>query len=291
MSGKALTLNKNIYSNWSDNVMSYLNGIKDFEVLKPDEEIALFDKIKNGTEEESDAARQKLIECNQRFVYSLAKQYAKGNEIGDLIGEATYGMNEAIDRFDPTKGMRFLSYAVWYMRRAIVSYITNDGTMVRSANKQKLMGALPKAKEKFVQENHRDPLPEELIEILQNDFNIKIKEESDLYDLTMVSISDTMVGDETSPSPIQVEYDTYTATRNEYEDEMDSEANTYLVNALLSVCTEKEQTIMRMLYGIGYDDPVSPEDVAEYFGMTATRILQIKKNIIKKMQKAALQMR
>ena len=87
------------------------------------------------------------------------------------------------------------------------------------------------------------------------------------------------------------EFEGATASRNDYETVMDNEANSYLVDRLLSVCNEKERKIMKALYGIGQDNPTSPEDVAEMFGMTTTRILQIKKNLIKKMQKAALQMK
>ena len=163
--------------------------------------------------------------------------------------------------------------------------------MVRSANKQKLMGILPKTKERFFQENQREATPEEIIEILDKEYNIKIKENEDVYDLTLSSISDTMVGENDSPSPSQIEFETSTASRNDYEAQMDAEDNSYLVERLLSVCTEKEREMMKMLYGIGYNGPVSVEDVAEHFGMTKTRVLQLKKNIIKKMQKASLQIR
>ena len=271
--------------------MSYLNSIRKFEVLTPEEEVEVFEKIKNGTPEESVAARQKLWECNQRFIYSVAKQYAKGKDIMDLIEECNVGLNDAIDRFDTTKGMRFLSYAVWYIRRKVVSYITNDGEMVRSTNKQKLMGILPKVKEKFFQENQRDATPEEIIEILDKEYGIKIKENEDVYDMCMSSISETMVGDNDAPSPAQLEFESYTASRNDYEDTIEAESNEYLVNKLLSVCTEKEQGVIKMLYGIGYDGPMSPEDVADAYGMTKTRVLQLKKSIIKKMQKAALQVK
>jgi RNA polymerase primary sigma factor len=288
---KALTLDRTIYSNWSDDVMFYLNNIRKFEVLSPEEEVAVFEKIKYGTPEESEAARKKIWESNQRFVYSVAKQYAKGNEIMDLIEECNIGLNDAIDKFDTTKGMKFISYAVWYIRRAVVAHITNNGAIVRSANKQKLMGILPRIKEKFYQENHRDATPDEIIELLEKDFDVKIKESEDVFDMSVSSISDTMVGDNDSPSPSQIEYETSTASYNEYEDQIESESKEYLVERLLSVCTEKERGIMKMLYGIGYDRAFSPEDVAEVFGMTKTRILQIKKNLIKKMQKAALQMK
>lgn len=288
---KALTLSKTVRSNWDEDVMFYLNNIRGFEVLSPDEEVAVFEKIKNGTEEEKTKARQLIMECNQRFVYSLAKEYAKGKDVMDIVQTATVGMEKAIDKFDITLGTRFMSFAVWYMRREILMSFNGESQMVRTANKQKLMGALPKIKEKFFQENQRDPQPEEIIEILDKEYNIKIKETEDTYDLTVSSISDTMVGDSDAPSPTQLEYDVQTASRNEYEDEIDREANSYLVDRLLSVCTEKEQKIMRMLYGIGYENPFSPEDVAEYFGMTKTRIMQIKKNLIKKMQKASMQMR
>lgn len=288
---KALTLSRTVYSNWSDDVMSYLNSIRKFEVLTPEEETKIFDTIKNGTPEESIAARQKLWVCNQRFIYAVAKQYAKGNDIMDLIDECNVGLNDAIDRFDPSKGVRFYSYAVWYIRRKVVSYITNDGEMVRSTNKQKLMGILPKVKEKFFQENQREATPEEVIEILDKDYDIKIKENEDVYDMSISSISDTMIGENDSPSPSQLEFESYTASRNAYEDQMEAEANEYLVNKLLSVCNEKEQGVIKMLYGIGYDNPLSPEDVADAYGMTKTRILQLRKNIIKKMQKAALQVK
>lgn len=288
---KTLTLSKSIYSNWSGNVMSYLNDIRKYDVLEPDEEVATFEIIKNGTEEESIAARQKIMMSNQRFVYSVAKEYAKGNDIMDIINEGNRGMNEAIDRFDTTRGMRFITYAVWYIRRAIVSHITNDGSMVRSTNKQKLMGILPRVKEKFIQENQREPEAFEIIELLDKEYGIKIKENEDVYDMNISSISDTMIGDNDSPSPAQMEFEAFTASNNEYEDVMDAEANEYLVNKLLSVCTEKEQKVIKMLYGIGYDNPISPEDVADSIGMTRTRVLQLKKSIIKKMQKASLQMR
>jgi RNA polymerase primary sigma factor len=288
---KALTLSKTIRSNWDEDVMFYLNNIRGYEVLSPDEEVAVFEKIKNGTEEEKTKARQLIMASNQRFVYSLAKEYAKGKDIMEIVQIATIGMEKAIDKFDVTLGMRFMSYAVWYMRREILQSFNGESQMVRTANKQKLMGALPKIKEKFFQENQRDPQPEEIIEILDKEYNIKIKETEDTYDLTVSSISDTMVGDSDAPSPTQLEYDVQTASRNDYEDEIDREADSYLVDRLLSVCTEKEQKIMRMLYGIGYENPFSPEDVAEYFGMTKTRIMQIKKNLIKKMQKASMQMR
>lgn len=288
---KTLTLSKTIYSNWNDGVMSYLNDIRKYEVLTPDEEVATFEIIKNGNEEEKIKARQKIMLSNQRFIYAVAKEYAKGNEIMDIINEGNKGMNDAIDRFDPTRGMRFISYAVWYIRRAIVSHITNDGAIVRSSNKQKLMGILPKVKETLFQKYGREATPEEVMESLQNDYNIKIKEKEDVYDMCVSSISDTMVGESDSPSPSQMEFEAYTATRNEYEDEMDKESNAYLVDKLLSVCTKKEQEIIKKLYGIGYDNPISPEDVAEEYGMTRTRILQMKKNIIKKMQKASVQIR
>lgn len=285
---KTLTLNRTIYSDWNDNVMSYLNSIRKFEVLTPEEEIAEFTKIKNGTEKEKISARQKIMECNQRFIYAVAKQYVKGNDIMDLINVGNIGMEEAIDRFDITKGMKFITYAVWYIRRAMVSYITNDGTIVRSTNKQKLMGVLPRVKEKLFQENGREATPEEIIESLEKDYNIKIKESEDVYDMCVSSISDTMIGENDSPSPAQIEFETYTASRNDYENKMEKEDNAYLVEKLLSVCSEKERGVIKMLYGIGYDEPIPPEDVAEAYNMTRTRVLQLKKSIIKKMQKAAL---
>ena len=288
---KALTLSKAVYSNWTDDVMFYLNSIRKTHPLTKQEETELFEKIKNGTEEEREKAKSEIILSNQRLVYSIAKEYAKGKDVMDIVNEGNKGWEDAFKKFDPSFGVRFTTYATYYIRRSIVAFFTNNGVMVRSANKQKLVGILPKIREKFFQENNREPLPEEIREILEDEYGVKIKENEDVYDVSVSSISEPMVGDDSTPSPVSLEYDAATAAYNEYEEQIESDANAYLVNHLLSVCDDDERTIIKMLYGIGQDNPSSPEYVAEMFNMTPSKVVQLKKNAIKKMQKASLQIR
>lgn len=283
---KALTLQKTVsYSNWTDGTLNYLNDIRKYEILSAEEEIELFNTIKNGSPEEAAAAREKIIISNQRFVYKIAKTYVKGDDIMDIVNECNIGMIKAMDKYDPRRGIRFLSFAVWYIRREVLSYITNNGTMIRSSNKQKLMGALPKAKESFYQENLREATPEELMEILEKEYGIKIKNEEDLYEVNISSLNSNLVGEEETPSPTAVKLDAITASENEYEEEADSEYLSYMVEGLLSACDEKERTIVKMLYGIDRDSPMPAESVADELSMTATRVNQIHKNALKKMRK------
>lgn len=273
----------------SEDVAIFLNSIRGFDVISAEEELELFSTMKNSTNEaEAEAARKKLIESHQKFVFSVAKKYANAQmPVLDLVDEGNIGLMEAVDKFDATKGTRFLTFAVWYIRRNIGFYIVNHSQAVRSANKQKLINIVPKAKAKFIQENGREPSNEELVEIIEEMSNIKIANKDDVADMNFSSINDIMSGDDNKPTPAQLEFDSATASYNNYEAQMDAEETSATLNALLSICTDKERTLLKMLYGVGYDYPMSPEDVAMELGMTPARVVQVKKNLLVKLRKYA----
>jgi RNA polymerase primary sigma factor len=273
----------------SEDVAIFLNSIRGFDVISAEEELELFSTMKNSTNEaEAEAARKKLIESHQKFVFSVAKKYANAQmPVLDLVDEGNIGLMEAVDKFDATKGTRFLTFAVWYIRRNIGFYIVNHSQAVRSANKQKLINIVPKAKAKFIQENGREPSNEELVEIIEEMSNIKIANKDDVADMNFSSINDIMSGDDNKPTPAQLEFDSATASYNNYEAQMDAEETNATLDTLLSICTDKERTLLKMLYGVGYDYPMSPEDVAMELGMTPARVVQVKKNLLVKLRKYA----
>ena len=130
-----LSVQKNTIVSRTDNINTYLRDIQKYPILTPDEEIELFIQMKNGDKE----ARNKLILCNQRFVFKIAKMYVSGDALLDVVNEGNIGLIKALDEsdFDVTKGMRFLTLAVWYIRREIVSYLTNDINLVKKSNTTK----------------------------------------------------------------------------------------------------------------------------------------------------------
>lgn len=240
---------------------------------------------KNDSRVES--ARKKIVECNQKFVFSIAKKMGSQANVLDLVDEGNIGLIEAIDKFDPTKGTRFLTFAVWYIRRNMGFYITNHSKMVKTANKQKLITMLPKAKAKFIQENGREPYNDELVEMVEKMFGFKVKNTSDVSDLNFSSINEMMSGDDNQPTPAQLEFDATTASYNDYEEEVEREAMAERLETLLSVCTERDRTILKMLYGIGYDAPVPVEEIGEMFNLGPMRVKQVEKNALAKIKKYA----
>lgn len=270
-------------------VLFYLNNIRANEVLSPEEEVELLDKIKNGaTEEERKSARTKLMECHQRFVFSVAKKYANGHNLMDILQEANVGLGKAIDEgnFDPTKGTRFLTYAVWYIRREILSYFTNRASMVKSSNKQKLIGVIPRLTAKFMQENMREPSPDEMLELIQEEGKVRIIDKRDVLELETSSIDETMLDDWTEPSPIQREFTSETSTRNDYEEEMDKEEMSHLISTYLGVCTQQEKDILTRLYGLNGIEQFTADHIAYEMGLSSLRVKQIEKRAIKKIRKA-----
>jgi len=184
---------------------SYLTEIRKYPLLKTEEEIELFYKIKNGDEK----ARETLINCNQRFVFAIAKRYCNSEKVMDLINEGNIGLIDAIDRFDPTKGIRFLSYAVWYIRRSIVYYLMNDNVMIKKTNYSKCNGKINSIKNKYFCENGYMPSDDEIVEMMKNEFDINIVDKSDIFEEEFVTAinQESLFLDENGPEDDKEEDD------------------------------------------------------------------------------------
>lgn len=262
----------------------FLKDINKYNVLSHTEETELAERMKAGDEQ----AREKLISANQRFVYAIAKRYGNDDNVLDLVNEGNKGLMTALDSYDPEKKNRLLSYAVWYITRDILAYLNGENVLIRKTNNTKTVYKIPKIKEKFYAEHNRYPDVDELAEILESEYGLKIKDKTDLLDISTTSIN-TCFDDEDARAFENTPYFTEkTAVDNDYVSEMSEEHNSIISGTLISSLTEKEQTIIKMSFGIGYNKEYTNAEIGEVIGMSGERVRQLRNGAIEKMKKLAV---
>lgn len=267
-------------------IEAYLRSIRKYQPLSQEEENEVFKMYHSNDPVAKKKAIDTLVNANQRFIFSLAKDYAKGDEtkILDYVNEGSIGIINAIDKFDQTRGFKFISFAVWYIRQAMTNYAQTTDLFLRKSNNAKIGNNILKIRTAFFQENHREPTTDEIKEALAKK-GIKIKEDKDLEDVVRNSL-DSVWGDE-STFENNPRYIQHSAIQNEYEKEMDDEDNKSVVGKLLQTLDERSQLVIKQLFGIGYESPVDIEVVAENLGLTPTRVGQIKNAALKKLASVA----
>lgn len=267
-------------------IEAYLRSIRKYQPLSQEEENEVFKMYHSNDPDAKKKAIDTLVNTNQRFIFSLAKDYAKGDEtkILDYVNEGSIGIINAIDKFDQTRGFKFISFAVWYIRQAMTNYAQTTDLFLRKSNNAKIGNNILKIRTAFFQENHREPTTDEIKEALAKK-GIKIKEDKDLEDVVRNSL-DSVWGDE-STFENNPRYIQHSAIQNEYEKEMDDEDNKSVVGKLLQTLDERSQLVIKQLFGIGYESPVDIEVVAENLGLTPTRVGQIKNAALKKLASVA----
>ena len=263
-------------------IEAYLRSIRKYQPLSQEEENEVFKMYHSNDPDAKKKAIDTLVKANQRFIFSLAKEYAKGDEtkVLDYVNEGSIGIINAIDKFDQTRGFKFISFAVWYIRQAMTNYAQTTDLFLRKSNNAKIGNNILKIRTAFFQENHREPTTDEIKEALAKK-GIKIKENKDLEDVVRNSL-DSVWGDE-STFENNPRYIQHSAIQNEYEKEMDDEDNKSVVGKLLQTLDERSQLVIKQLFGIGYESPVDIEVVAENLGLTPTRVGQIKNAALKKL--------
>lgn len=272
------------FINADHSISVYLKEINKYKVLTAAEEADLIKKMRNGDID----ARNHLIAANQRFVYAVAKRYGNDDNVLDLVNEGNIGLMQALDTFDASKGNRFLSYAIWYIRREINAYLNNDNLLIRKTNNTKTVYKLSKIKEKFYADNNRYPDVDEIAAILEAEYGLKIKDKTDLLDISTTSIN-TCFDDEDARAFENTPYFTEkTAVDNDYFPVMDDDFNSAVSGALISSLTEREQTVIKMSFGIGYNKEYTNAEIAEELGMSSERARQLKNGAIEKMKKFAV---
>ena len=272
---RQLKITKSITNRESASLDKYLQEIGREELISVEEEVELAQRIRKGDR----AALEKLTRANLRFVVSVAKQYQnQGLSLPDLINEGNLGLIKAAEKFDETRGFKFISYAVWWIRQSILQALAEQSRIVRlPLNQVGSLNKINKAFSRFEQENERRPSPEELAEEL----DIPIDKITDTIKISgrHISVDAPFVEDEdNSLLDVLVNEDSPVADRSLINESLLTE-----INRALEILSEREREIIKMFFGIGYVE-MTLEEIGDKFGLTRERVRQIKEKASRRLR-------
>lgn len=273
---RQLKITKSITNRESASLDKYLQEIGREELITAEEEVHLAKKIKEGDQR----ALEKLTRANLRFVVSVAKQYQnQGLSLPDLINEGNLGLIKAAKRFDETRGFKFISYAVWWIRQSILQALAEQSRIVRlPLNQVGSLNKINKAYSKLEQEFEREPSAEELAELL---------------DLPIDKVADTMKvsgrhvsmdapfanGEESSLLDVLINHDSPKADSGLIMESLSKE-----IDRALSTLTERERDVVKLFFGIGMNHGLTLEEIGDKFDLTRERVRQIKEKAIRRLR-------
>jgi RNA polymerase primary sigma factor len=273
---RQLKITKSITNRESASLDKYLQEIGREELISAEEEVVLAKKIRDGDQ----SALEKLTKSNLRFVVSVAKQYQnQGLSLPDLINEGNLGLIKAAKRFDETRGFKFISYAVWWIRQSILQALAEQARIVRlPLNQVGSLNKINKAFSKLEQEFERTPSSEEL---------------AGLLDIAEDKVSDTMrvsgrhvsmdapfvQGEENTLLDVLVNNDSPRADTSLIVESLQKE-----IERSLATLTDRERDVVKLFYGIGYNHEYTLEEIGDKFDLTRERVRQIKEKAIKRLK-------
>ncbi|MDA3927508.1 MAG: RNA polymerase sigma factor RpoD/SigA [Prolixibacteraceae bacterium] len=272
---RQLKITKSITNRESASLDKYLQEIGKEELITVEEEVELAQRIKKGDH----AALEKLTRANLRFVVSVAKQYQnQGLSLPDLINEGNLGLIKAAEKFDETRGFKFISYAVWWIRQSILQALAEQSRIVRlPLNQVGSLNKINKAFSKFEQEHERKPSPEELAETLE----LQPEKVADTLKVSgrHISVDAPFVdGEDNSLLDVLPNTDSPSADKALIMESLARE-----IDRALATLTERESDIVRLFFGIGCQD-MTLEEIGERFGLTRERVRQIKEKAIRRLR-------
>ncbi|MEZ4901717.1 MAG: RNA polymerase sigma factor RpoD/SigA [Spirosomataceae bacterium] len=273
---RQLKISKQITNRESQSLDKYLQEIGKVDLLTPDEEVTLAQRIRDGDQQ----ALERLTKANLRFVVSVAKQYQnQGLSLGDLINEGNLGLIKAAQRFDETRGFKFISYAVWWIRQSILQALAEQSRIVRlPLNRVGSLNKISKTFSELEQKFEREPSPEELAEVLEISANevvdtLKISGRHVSMDAPFVQ------GEENSLLDV-------------LENDMEEKPDQGLINdslrkevaRALSTLTQRESDVIALYFGLNGEHPMTLEEIGEKFNLTRERVRQIKEKAIRRLR-------
>ena len=272
---KQLKIMRSITDRSDTALNSYLKDINKIPLLTREEEQKIAIKAHNGDLK----AKEKLVTSNLRFVVSCAKQYqGQGIDLIDLISEGNAALWECVDKYDPTKGFKFISYAVWWIRQAIMHILNEHSRMVRLPRNQILqLHQLNKTAKKFEQQNDRLPSSEELSSIV----NLDESKIDKLYNSdAKVTSYDIQLGEDGESSLIDI---IPNKNADNADANLDLESLSSQITEILELLTDREHDIVKMYFGINCQQ-LTLYEIANKFGLTHERARQIKNMALSKLQ-------
>lgn len=273
---RQLKISKSITNREQGALDKYLADIAKMEMLTPEEEVELAQKIKQGDR----AAQNRLVEANLRFVVSVAKQYQnQGLALADLINEGNVGLIKAAQRFDETKGFKFISYAVWWIRQSILQAVAEQSRVVRlPLNQVGMLGRVKKTASQLEQLYQRKPtvkeiadnldMPEEKVEYVLGINTYTVSMDAPVTDDNDMSLADTLVMDDHKDTDVSLVRETERAA----------------IRHSLAVLSERERTILTLYFGLDADHSCTLEEIGFMLDMTRERVRQVKNKALKKLR-------
>ncbi|HSF45640.1 MAG TPA: RNA polymerase sigma factor RpoD/SigA [Chitinophagaceae bacterium] len=274
---RQLKISKSITNRESQSLEKYLQEIGKVDLITPEEEVKLAIRIKQGDLK----ALDRLTKANLRFVVSVAKQYQnQGLSLPDLINEGNLGLIKAAQRFDETRGFKFISYAVWWIRQSILQALAEQSRIVRlPLNKVGLTNRINKAYQQLEQEYEREPSAEELADLLELD----TEEVAATLGMSARHVSmDSPISEGEDSTLVDVMMNPNAELAD--EDIANKQSLKTEIERSLNTLTERQQEVIRYFFGIGIDHPMSLEDIGERFCLTRERVRQIKDKAINRLR-------
>jgi RNA polymerase primary sigma factor len=277
MSMRQLKITKSITNRESQSLEKYLQEIGRVDLITPEEEVQLAVRIKQGDQR----ALDKLTKANLRFVVSVAKQYQnQGLSLSDLINEGNFGLIKAAQRFDETRGFKFISYAVWWIRQSILQALAEQSRIVRlPLNKVGLSNKISRAYSMLEQEFEREPTVEELAELL----DIGHEEIETTLGVAARHVSMDAPFAETEENSL---LDVLENPNAEAADAilMHNDSLRCEIGRSLNTLSDRQRDVLTLFYGIGVENPMSLEDIGDKFALTRERVRQIKDKAITRLR-------
>lgn len=275
---RQLKITKQITNREAESLDKYLQEISRFELITPEEEVELARRVREGDQ----VALNKLTKANLRFVISVSKQYQnQGLSLPDLINEGNLGLIKAAQRFDETRGFKFISYAVWWIRQSILQAIAEHARIVRlPLNKIGGINKVNRAFSKLEQEFERNPSDEELADELEIDVK-EVQRSMKISSRHMSMDAPLSKDDETSNNMYEV-FESNDVSRP--DDDINKESLKDEIERSLSTLSPREAEVIKLYYGIDQRYPLTLEEIGEKFDLTRERVRQVKEKALRKLK-------
>jgi RNA polymerase primary sigma factor len=277
---RQLKISKSITNRESESLEKYLQEIGRVELIRPEEEVKLAKLIKQGDQQ----ALDRLTKANLRFVVSVAKQYQnQGLTLSDLINEGNLGLIKAAQKFDETRGFKFISYAVWWIRQSILQALAEQSRIVRlPLNKVGLTNRISKAYSQLEQEFEREPSAEEIADLLE----VSIEEVAATIGVggRHVSMDQQITAGEDGTLIDLME--NKNAEKTDQQMVLTDSLNTE-IERTLNILTHRQKEVLVYFFGLGIDHPLSLEDIGERYNLTRERVRQIKDKALDRLRETS----
>jgi RNA polymerase primary sigma factor len=273
---RQLKITKQVTNRDTPSLDKYLQEIGKVDLISPEEEVMLARRIKSG---DSDAL-SRLVKANLRFVVSVAKQYQnQGMSLPDLINEGNLGLMKAAQRFDETRGFKFISYAVWWIRQAILQSLAEQARIVRlPVNKIGSINRINRAFSRLEQEYEREPSSQEIADILEMASD-EVKDSLKTNGRTVSMDAPISSEEDNNMYDVMQSVDTPSPDKN-----LINESLAFEIERALSTLSSREAKVLKLYFGINMKHPFTLEEIGEELALTRERVRQIKEKAIKRIQ-------